>query len=179
MVVHFFYRSAHTQQLAQLLGALHRALPEGSPAPFALRWHREISLGFVVVPATEAHGLLLSERERSLQDGLLGACFDPAAIGPIEAEETTNRPQSRRPAPSLGRGEPNTCLCGCGLPTASTWCRGHDGATKGWMIRVDAGQARPNDAAFLTRIPAETQAKLRERWRLPPSDSLNLDRQRG
>lgn len=41
------------------------------------------------------------------------------------------------------------CICGCGLPTKSTWHTGHDGRATGWALRIERGDMDP------TQVPGE------------------------
>lgn len=43
--------------------------------------------------------------------------------------------------PKLGKSgkASHPCVCGCGLPTKSTWHPGHDGRATGWATRIERG----------------------------------------
>jgi hypothetical protein len=45
----------------------------------------------------------------------------------------------RKRVPEGGRG-PNTCFCGCGLLTRSTFYRGHNSRWVAWMRRIERGE---------------------------------------
>lgn len=55
---------------------------------------------------------------------------------------------AKLPAMSGSNRPAHPCICGCGMPTKSTWHPGHDGRATGWAIRIERG------AMILADVPA-------------------------
>ena len=75
ITVQFFRRSPHAKQLQDWLLMLQNTLPVAHPGPFALRWHKDVSLGFLVIPS-ERHAFSLFQKAQTLVSGRWKRLFE-------------------------------------------------------------------------------------------------------
>lgn len=55
----------------------------------------------------------------------------------------------------------HACICGCGMPTKSTWASGHDGRATGWAMRIEKGVITIDDVPANERNGAVVMLKRR------------------